>query len=318
MPPLNATSSPSVAPESMARPRVEGELAPILVVDDSVLSRRLAAGLIEEGTGRPVIFAGDGASALERIEVSSPCMVLTDLHMPIMDGFELVEAIRKEHPQTPVVLMTAFGSESVAVRALKAGATSYVPKDRLVTDLVETVRQILLVVEGNQRRRRLLSCQVARTCSFEIGNEPDLLPTLIGLIQEDLIAFAIGDDTTRLQVAVALQEALSNALYHGNLECSSDLRQEDERIFYRQADDRRSMEPYRSRLIRVKLEIDHEHARITIRDEGRGFDVSILNKPFNPEDLLKVGGRGMILIRTFLDEVVHNGRGNEITLVKRR
>jgi anti-sigma regulatory factor (Ser/Thr protein kinase) len=175
-----------------------------------------------------------------------------------------------------------------------------------------------MVIEGNQKRRRILSCQVARTCSFEIGNDPDLLPTLIGLVQEDLMAFSIGDLTARLQVAVALQEALSNALYHGNLECSSDLRQEDERIFYRLADDRRAIEPYRSRLIRVELRIDREHARIEIQDEGPGFDVSGLDRPFEPEDLMRVGGRGMILIRTFLDEVIHNKRGNRITMIKRK
>ena len=314
---MNATATLAIEPESAPHSEGDGK-APILVVDDSALARRLAGGLIAEGIGRPVIYAGDGAEALTLVEARGPCLVLTDVHMPVMDGFELVEALRQRRPQTPVVLMTAFGSEAVAVRALKAGAASYVPKDGLRSDLVDTIRQVLGVAEGSRKRRRVLSCQVARICSFEIGNDPDLLPALLGLIQEDLAAFSIGDEAARLQVTVAVQEALSNALYHGNLECSSDLRQEDERVFYRLAHDRRAAEPYRSRLIRVELEIDRSRARIAIRDEGPGFDISALDKPFDPEDLMRVGGRGMILIRTFLDEVVHNERGNEITLIKRK
>jgi CheY-like chemotaxis protein len=293
------------------------EESPILVVDDSTLSQRLAGQLIESGIGRAVIFATNGAEALGLVARFEPCLILTDLRMPVMDGFELVEAVRRRYPRIPVVLMTAFGSESVAVRALKAGAASYVPKDSLVEDLVDTLRQILMVVEGNQKRRRILSCQVARTCSFELGNDPDLLQTLVGLIQEELLAFSIGDETTRLQVAVALQEALSNALYHGNLECSSDLRQEDDLLFYKQAEERRKVEPYRSRRIRVESRFDRKQARIEIRDEGPGFDVSKLYRPLDAENLTRVGGRGMILIRQFLDEVFHNVKGNQITMIKR-
>jgi CheY-like chemotaxis protein len=308
-----ATDFEPMAP-SIERGRDE---APILVVDDSTLSQRLAGQLIKSGTGRPAIYASNGAEALDLVARFEPCVILTDLQMPVMDGLELVEAIREKYSRIPVVLMTAYGSESVAVRALKAGAASYVPKASLVTDLVDTLRQVLMVVEGNQKRRRILSCQVARTCSFVMGNDPELIPILIGLIQEELLAFSIGDETARLQVTVALQEALSNALYHGNLECGSDLRQEDERTFYRLADDRRFIEPYRSRLIRVETRFDREQARIEIRDEGPGFDVSGLDKPFDPEDLMRVGGRGMILIREFLDEVYHNESGNQITMIKR-
>jgi CheY-like chemotaxis protein len=296
----------------------DGGLAPILVVDDSAVSRRLAGGLIEKGTGRPVIYAENGREAMEILERIEPAAVLTDLQMPEMDGLELVEAIRARYPRTPVILMTAYGSELVAMRALKAGASNYVPKKSLAKDLVETLQQVFAVVEGHQRRQRLLACQTSRSSQFEIENDPDLLSPLIGLLQEDLLAFEIGDETARMRVGVALQESLANALFHGNLECSSDLRQEDERIFYNLADQRRALEPYRARRIRVESLVDRDQARIVIRDEGPGFNVASLDKPFDPEDLMRVGGRGMILIRTFLDEAYHNETGNQITLVKRK
>jgi anti-sigma regulatory factor (Ser/Thr protein kinase) len=65
------------------------------------------------------------------------------------------------------------------------------------------------------------------------------------------------------------------------------------------------------------MRIARDELRINIRDEGPGFDVASLHKPFDPEDLLRIGGRGMLLIRSFLDEVIHNETGNQITLIKR-
>jgi CheY-like chemotaxis protein len=293
-------------------------LAPILVVDDSAVSRRLAGGLIQKGTGRSVIYAENGREAMGLLERIEPAAVVTDLQMPEMGGLELVEAIRAKHPRTPVILMTAYGSEVVAMRALKAGAANYVPKKCLAKDLVDTIHQVFAVVEGHQRRARLLGCQTSRSSKFEIENDPDLLAPLVGLLQEDLLAFEIGDETARMRVGVALQESLANALFHGNLECSSDLRQDDERIFYRLADERRTLEPYGARRIRVESHVDRDEARIVIKDEGPGFNVASLDKPFDPEDLMRVGGRGMLLIRTFLDEAFHNETGNQITLVKRK
>jgi anti-sigma regulatory factor (Ser/Thr protein kinase) len=121
-----------------------------------------------------------------------------------------------------------------------------------------------------------------------------------------------------VRVAIALQESLANALYHGNLECSSDLRQVDERVFFRLADERRALEPYRFRQIHLETRIDRCEFQVVIRDEGPGFDVASLDKTFDPEDLTRVGGRGMILIRSFFDDVIHNETGNQITLIKRK
>ncbi|MHB1557231.1 MAG: response regulator [Isosphaeraceae bacterium] len=315
---MNAVETVSIDSEEMLRAEVDRGTPSVLVVDDSSLFRRMAGGLIRDGIGCPVAYARDGIEALDLLGTVGPSVVLSDIQMPRMDGFELVQAIRTGHPEIPVILMTAYGSEDMALRALKASAASYIPKDCLASELVNTLRQVLTVVEGNQRRRQLLACQASRSGRFEMSNDPSLFPELISLIQEDLRTFAIGDATERMRVAIALQEALANALYHGNLECSSDLRQEDERVFYRLANDRLAIEPYRSRRIHLELRINRGESRIEIRDEGPGFDVSRLDKPFDPEDLLRIGGRGMLLIRSFLDEVIHNETGNQITLIKRR
>ncbi len=288
----------------------------ILVVDDTDFARRSAGILIERGLKRPVRFADNGRSALEDITLCPPCAVVTDLQMPDMDGIELVEAIRKSYPHIPVVLMTAYGSAEVAMQALRVGAASYVGKGDLARMLVDTLTQVMGANAGHQKRRKIVGCQTSKRTEFTFDNDPELINPLLGMVQEDLIDFKIGDETTRTRISVAIQESLANALYHGNLECSSDLRQEDERVFYRLASERRRQAPYRYRKIHLHTSMTPHQARFVITDEGPGFDVSSLDKPFDPEDLLRIGGRGMLLIRTFMDEVSHNATGNQITLVK--
>jgi anti-sigma regulatory factor (Ser/Thr protein kinase) len=61
-----------------------------------------------------------------------------------------------------------------------------------------------------------------------------------------------------------------------------------------------------------------DEAVYVVRDEGPGFDPSILPDPTDPSNLEKVSGRGLLLIRTFMDEIHHDDSGREITMIKRR
>ena len=89
------------------------------------------------------------------------------------------------------------------------------------------------------------------------------------------------------------------------------------RLFYQRAEAHRRLEPYASRQIRVVVRLDGRAATFIIGDEGPGFDTSRLNRPVEPGDLASIGGRGLLLIRTFMDEVAFNPTGNSITMIKR-
>ena len=81
---------------------------------------------------------------------------------------------------------------------------------------------------------------------------------------------------------------------------------------------RRDNEPYCLRRIHVQVQLDREMARFVVADEGPGFDTAIFDRSVQPEDLNKIGGRGLLLIRTFMDQVIFNEVGNQITMVKYR
>ena len=302
---------PAVSPE------VSGNATTVLIVDDSPIDRRIAASIVEKVAGLTPTFASEGGEALRSIANRLPAVVLTDLQMPGKGGLALVQEIREHYPRLPVILMTAHGSEEVAIRALRAGAANYVPKKALCKELAETLRQVLDISVLDRRRMRLLGSMELRESCFLLENDPELITPLIHMLQEDLGGMGLCDATARMRVGVALQESLTNALYHGNLEVSSSLRQDDEREFYELATRRRTQEAYRHRRIRVHARLDRDEAAFTIEDEGPGFDTSILDRPIEAEDLMRIGGRGMLLIRTFMDEVVHNPKGNRITLIKR-
>src|SRR5579863_3447444 len=130
----------------------------VLIVDDAPMDRFLAGSLLEAHTDLTAVYAEDGKEGLEAMRLQVPDLVLTDMQMPQMNGLELVEAVRRSFSYVPVILMTAHGSEEIAVQALRSGAASYVPKKNLAHDLVETVERVLAVSRAGRNHHRLWEC----------------------------------------------------------------------------------------------------------------------------------------------------------------
>lgn len=290
----------------------------ILVVDDSLTDRRLAGGLLEKTGQWGVIYAEDGKDALLRLELDVPDLVLTDMQMPNMNGLELVETIKREYPLIPTILMTAQGSEEIAVQALQRGAASYVPKKRLADDLVETVERVLAASHDERSSSQLMNRMALNEYEFVLENDLGLVMSVANYLQQGVRSMRLCGDTDRLRVGIALEEALLNAYYHGNLEVSSELREVDHKAFYELARQRALEAPYWDRRIRVRAKFTRDEVSYTIRDEGKGFDYSKLPDPTDPANLERCSGRGVLLMRTFMDEVRFNDAGNEVTLVKQR
>ncbi|OHB79191.1 MAG: hypothetical protein A2W31_07755 [Planctomycetes bacterium RBG_16_64_10] len=295
----------------------------VLVVDDSAVDRRLVAGILEKGSDLDVEFAEDGMDALTRMKEAEPDLVLTDMQMPKMDGLKLVTAIGLHHQGVPVILMTGHGSEKTAVDALEQGAASYVPKSQLGERLVDTVLTVLARTHEDRTYERLIRCSTHTDFTFLLDNDPALVDPLVDLVQQIVLGMGICDTRGRLRVGVALEQALLNAIFHGNLEIKyHDLQRVRENLIRGQRDDlteRRRLQPeFRDRRIHVHVQVSRDEARFVIRDEGKGFHARTLPKSPDPSALVQEGGRGLVLMGTFMDEVVYNEVGNEVTMIKRR
>ncbi len=289
----------------------------VLIVDDNPIDRRLAAGVVEK-VGMETAFAVHGKAALEVIEREPPDVVLTDLLMPEMDGLELVERIRDDYSAIPVILMTAHGSEEIAVKALRTGAASYVPKANLTRLLVDTVREVLTVAGTKRDELKALACLETADLHFKLGVNHGVHEPLVGYLQEQLVTWQLCGGADLIRVGTALHEAFVNAIEHGNLELDSALRNDPDGAYQRLANERRNQEPYCNRKVFVRACLSNEEAIITLCDEGPGFNPKVLPDPTDPENIGKISGRGLLLIRTFMDDVYFNETGNEITLIKRR
>jgi CheY-like chemotaxis protein/anti-sigma regulatory factor (Ser/Thr protein kinase) len=287
----------------------------ILVVDDCSIDRRLVGGLLCCAADWEIRFAEDGADALESISKSPPDLVITDLQMPRVDGLQLVRALKRMRPRIPVVLITGQGSEHAAVEALREGAAYYTTKSSLGRDLVPAVKQVLGVSDHVNAAQGI----EARTCdchiAFELENDDALIGTLIEHLQIHLPDWA---DDDRMHIAMALHEAIANAMHHGNLEVSSELRDRNETDYHRAVEARRKTAPYCNRRVRIEAWYSKDDVRFCVTDQGNGFDPQEIVDPREPENLERLSGRGLLLIRSFMDEVAHNSAGNQITMCKRR
>jgi DNA-binding NarL/FixJ family response regulator len=115
----------------------------ILCADDHPLVRDgIAFALLQEPDMELVADVRDGKAAIEAYRKHRPDVTLMDLQMPVMNGLEALSALREEFPDAKVIVLTTYSGDVQASKALRLGAASYLLKDMLRTDLVETIRSV--------------------------------------------------------------------------------------------------------------------------------------------------------------------------------
>ena len=120
----------------------------ILVVDDDVALAEMI-GIVLQNEGYDVFFCADGSAALAQFQEHNPDLVLLDVMLPGMDGFDVCRAIRRVS-DAPIVMLTARSDTSDVVTGLEAGADDYVPKPFKPKELVARVRARLRGREDSQ------------------------------------------------------------------------------------------------------------------------------------------------------------------------
>jgi CheY-like chemotaxis protein len=116
----------------------------VLVADDSATGRELVRTVLERG-GVAVVEAANGKEAIEQAGQFHPDLIILDIHMPEMDGFEVVQALRRDQrfANTPVIALTASAMMGDREKALKLGFTSYITKPIQLGTLREEVHRLM-------------------------------------------------------------------------------------------------------------------------------------------------------------------------------
>jgi len=172
----------------------------ILVVDDDPAIRRtLAAELKAEGYA--VSEAADGREALASFAREEPDLVLTDLAMPVSDGFDVVSGVRRAGP-TPVLVLSVRGADGDKIRALDLGADDYVTKPFSLPELLARVRAHLRRSGAGAAPRVLrfegLAIDLERRRVQQGEREVKLTPTELAILE--LLATNAGKPVTTARI----------------------------------------------------------------------------------------------------------------------
>jgi len=275
----------------MAESQVLGK---VLVVDDDDLICQLLIDLLSR-QNLSVVEALNGYDALKLLSDSQSSedavdVVLTDVNMPGMNGIVLMEEIKKISPQLPVIVMTGWGSEDIAVKSLQGGAFNFCRKPFNVNEIVKIVKKGLEIKKSYDKHREILPFLVA-DLSFDIPSDVNYIRSVIQHIYQLANQLGFPEEEFSMRVKLAIDEALGNSIRHGN-------------------------KKDRNKKVKIHAKISPKKLQVKFTDEGIGFDVSSLPDPKDPENLNKEGGRGVLLMGYYMDEISYNDKGNEVILTK--
>lgn len=175
--------------------RFEDARIAVLAVDDHALLREGIAAVIE---GYPDLHyaggASSGAEALAMFRTLQPDVTLLDIQLPDQSGIEVLGAIRRERPDARVIMLTTYRGDVLASRALKAGASGYLLKSMLQTDLIAAIRAV-------HAGRKYVPPEIAMALSARMGDE-ELSPRELEILQR----VAAGSSNKRIGVELGISE----------------------------------------------------------------------------------------------------------------
>jgi nitrogen regulation protein NR(I) len=184
--------------------------ARILIADDELNIRKVLSATLRR-EGYEVLTAKDGAEAIELLGSGKVQVVVTDLKMPRGDGIEVLQYVQHHRPQIPVIIITAHGTISNAVEALKSGALDYITKPFDKADLIQTIAKAVrteslasrnLQVEPDAGRDRMIGRTPAMRAIYEMIDKVADTPSTVLITGEsgtgkELIAAALHERSQR-------------------------------------------------------------------------------------------------------------------------
>jgi len=223
--------------------------------------------------------------------------------MPKMNGLEFLEEAKQHDPMLCVIMLSGKSNINQAIEALKIGASNFITKPFEAREVLNIINSTILkkeIIQEEIKYKKMISERITyQKISFEIPSDFEYIRMMVKEIVE--IAEDLGYKGEYNKLATAIDEILTNALIHGNWEGKKrdDITEKD-----------------KDKKIYIDFEYDEKKIRIVIRDEGKGFDVSKIPDPTQPENIYNYHGRGIFITRSFMDEVKFSKKGNEITLIK--
>lgn len=261
----------------------------ILVVDDEEIVRTTLKRVLNRNE-MEVTMAASAKEALELLKTRAFDLIVTDVKMPEMDGIKFLKRVKAKDSELPVVVLTGFATVEMTKDALQSGAFNFITKPFEVENILSIIKKGLAL-----KKKIVINREIAAftkiAFDIEIPSRSDLLGGVIFYILEQLKLMDFSHQIISTDILMTLDESLTNALKHGNKEDAQ------KKIF-------------------VRVQIDPRKMEIVIRDEGDGFSPGKLIDPLSADGIERNCGRGVFLMKGYMDEVKFNDKGNEVNMVK--
>jgi len=288
----------------------------LLLAEDDSATATIVTDLARS-MGWEVALATNGKDVYESFVKREPDLLLLDYYMPEMDGLEVLEQVRRQGTQVPVIMMTAATEEGLILEALRLGATDFLRKP---FEHLLLLKVILRRESQRYKSRRINQIIGDRIVSHavEVNFENDLS---VAEAVANYIAGTMIPGPEAYPIRLGVEELVANAVEHGNLGLTLEdkTRALSSLEFDWQAHLRRraAHPPFCDRRVHVLAQLESGVFEITVRDMGEGFDFNNLPDPLAEENLERPNGRGIYLARQHFDSLAYAGKGNIVTARKK-
>ncbi len=288
----------------------------ILLVDDEPDILEILREFLELKQ-HDVTTATNGKQALDVVLSRDDLdLVFSDIKMPDMDGLTFLERVRDNNLNIPVILISGQGDLESSIRALKLGALDFIVKPVYLKAVDEALERIDTAIAVEQETLSAMAFVEQQSLTLRCDSKLSHIRRIISYFSKHTkdICASYGLDVNK--VAICLQECLTNAIIHGNFEVESTMKEDDWSAFDALIKQREAEPGYGDKQVTVSFLHTPQKIEFRVVDEGSGFDPEELPDPTDPESWLKLSGRGILFIRSYMDSVEWNAIGNEIIISK--
>ena len=263
-------------------------MSQILVIDDEVeICELLKIALEMAGHHvKTCLSAVEGKECLEHTEYD---FVIIDMIMPEVSGLEMIRYINDRYPRTLTILTTGLQTYEVIKEALNQGAYNFVNKPFSLDEITKIIN-IGARARAISSDTKSIQPYLVQQLHFVLPSRKELMEEIACMISDLASRMGFADKLVAMNIPLTVDELFLNAVIHGNKE-----------------DDNKT--------VLIKVVLDSEKIAITIKDQGEGFDWQRVLARNTPADLENEGGRGVFLVKHYVDHIKYNEEGNEVSVV---
>jgi FixJ family two-component response regulator/anti-sigma regulatory factor (Ser/Thr protein kinase) len=289
----------------------------VLVIDEDLIYRSVMSDLLSEHMN--LVFVANFAEASQTINNNEFSMVISESEISDIDVVEMIIKLKTMKPNLYFVIITSKRDMKLAIEVMKNGAVDYLLKPFTIEDIANLVEKYLKFSVNKKFDYDLINIITEEKRTFIIPTNVHILGPFVYELMEMIKRFNEISKNDIFSIRLAVYEMLINAIEHGNLEINYETKKNllSAGVNYIEYLDSLSKnEPYTRRKIEISYQYYKTGIGFFIKDEGNGFDVKKFENRDIKDELLAMHGRGIIISKFNMDEIIYNEKGNEVQLKK--